>query len=339
VYGGSDDAQGTYRESMKAIVVHQLGPPEVLCLEDIAALAPAWRQVLVRVRAAGVNPVDASIRSGIGPTPQLPYTPGTDAGGVVEATGDAVDELSVGQRVYTHGSATGTYADFALCTPEQIAPLPDSLTFAQGAAIGTPYGTAYRALFQRGSARSGERLFVHGASGGVGLAAVQLAVAAGLEVIGSASTVAGRRLILEQGAAHVVDHSLSEHGDEVLELTDGRGVDLILETRSDVHLGADLLLLSRHGRVLCVGNRGPGNEGTVAVNARHLMRGEKTILGVMLHHVDATDLSAIHAALATGLHSGALRPVVTREYPLSQAAVAHRAIATGHTRGKLVLLP
>lgn len=308
-------------------------------MEELEEPTPAAGQVLIRVHAAGVNPVETYVRAGLGARPSLPYTPGTDAAGEVMALGLGAEGLRVGERVYTHGSLTGTYAELTLCVAADVAPLPPVISFAQGAAVGIPYATAFRALFQRGRARAGETVLVHGASGGVGIAAVQLAVAQGLAVIASVGGEDGRRLVLDQGAAHVVDHLSPGHYREVLELTGGRGVDVILEMRSDVHLGADLSLLAVRGRVMCIGNRGPGNEGEVAINARHLMRCEGEVLGVMLPQASAAEMAAIHRALADGLRSGALCPVVGRCFPLDEAAAAHHHLSVAPALGKLVLKP
>ena len=323
---------------MLAVQVHEFGDPDVLRLERVQDPVPGPGQVLVAVRAAGVNPVETYVRGGLGIHPPLPYTPGSDAAGVVVAAGAGVADVAPGDRVYTHGSLSGTYAELALCDAQQVSPLPEPLDFAAGAAIGVPYATAHHALFARGRARRGETVLIHGAAGGVGIAAVQLAAAAGLRVIGTASTAEGRRLVLSEGASHALDHASPEHGEELLELTGG-GVDLIVEMRSDVNLGGDLRLLAPRGRVLCVGNRGPQNQGEVSVNARELMRREGDILGVMLTESDPAQLAVLHAELAAGFRSRALRPAVSRSYPLAEAAAAHRDIAGGHTIGKLVLVP
>ncbi len=189
--------------------------------------------MLVRLRAVGVNPVETYVRSGqYAALPALPYTPGSDGAG--SRRGGRRPRTyhgprRVGDRVYTSGSLTGTYAEAALCAVAQVHPLPDAAAFAEGAALGVPYATAYRALFQRGGLRAGELVLVHGASGGVGLAAVQLAVAAGLAVHGTAGSEAGRRLVAAQGAAQVVDHRAAGHAAELLAATGGRGYDLIVE--------------------------------------------------------------------------------------------------------------
>ena len=161
---------------MKAIRVKEFGDPNVMKLEDVPDPKAGPGQVVVRVRAAGVNPVDAYIRSGMyGARASCPYTPGLDAGGIVEAVGDGVKNVKRGDRVFTVGTISGAYAELALCDAHRAHPLPDNVSFAQGAAITIPYGTAFRGLFHRAQAVAGEWVLVHGASGGVGIAGVQLA--------------------------------------------------------------------------------------------------------------------------------------------------------------------
>ena len=221
---------------MRAIRVHEFGDPDVLRLEELPELRPVEDEVLVRVQAAGVNPVDTYVRAGAyGKLPALPYTPGSDAAGVLP---------DGGARVYLSGSLSGAYAEYALCRPDQVHALPDHLSFAQGAALGVPYVTAYRALFQRAKALPGETVLVHGASGGVGLATVQFALAAGLTVVGTAGSDAGRELIAAQGAADVLDHRDPLHLRAAFDTTGGRGFDLIIELLASVNLGDDLTALA-----------------------------------------------------------------------------------------------
>src|SRR6476646_2707521 len=198
---------------MKAIRVHAFGGPEVLRLEEVSDPVPGPGQVVVRMRAIGVNPVETYIRQGIYGPKEFPYTPGSDGAGVVESVGTGLRRWKPGDRAYVGGSISGTYAEKALCTEAQVHPLPERVTFAQGAAVHTPYATAYRALHVRGRAAPGEAVLVHGATGGVGVAAVQLARAFGLTVVGTGGTEEGRRMVLEQGAHHVLDH----HGPGYLE--------------------------------------------------------------------------------------------------------------------------
>ncbi|HET7057511.1 MAG TPA: NADPH:quinone reductase, partial [Nitrospiraceae bacterium] len=234
---------------MKAIRVYAFGEPYVMRLEEVPDPKPRPGQVVVRVHAVGVNPVDAYIRAGLyNREAPVPYTPGSDAAGVIEAVGEGISKIKVGDRVYTAGTITGAYAESALCTLSQVHPLPERISFAQGAALYIPYATAYRALFQRAQARAGETVLVHGASGGVGIAAVQIARAAGLTVIGTAGTDRGRQLVLEQGAHHVLDHRAADYLTQIHALTDARGVDVILEMLANANLGKDLGVLAKQGR-------------------------------------------------------------------------------------------
>jgi NADPH2:quinone reductase len=319
---------------MKAIRVHRFGEPEVLQLEEVSDLRPGPGQVVVRVKAAGVNPVDTYIRAGAYTKPPVPYTPGFDGAGLVDAVGEGVKRVKPGDRVYIAGSITGTYAELALCDAAQVHPLPAPISFAQGAAVGIPYVTAYRSLFHCGRAQAGEVVFVHGASGGVGIAAVQLARAAGMTVIGTGGTEKGRALVAREGAHHVLDHKLPDYVQEVLALADGRGVDVILEMLANEHLGQDLGLLARGGRVVVIGCR-----GNVEINPREVMIREASIVGMVVFNASARELAGIHAALVAGLESGTLRPIVGKEMPLADAPSAHRAVMEPGAYGKVVLIP
>jgi NADPH:quinone reductase len=318
---------------MKAIRMHAFGPPEVLQLEEVPDPRPEAGQVVVRIHAVGVNPVETYIRGGVyAYKPGLPYTPGGDAAGVIAAVGPKVGGLKVGDRVYTAGTLSGAYAELALCGAEQVHPLPDSLSFAQGAGLNVPYVTAYRALNFRARARAGQTVLVHGASGGVGLAAVQFGAAAGLTVIGTGGTEAGRQRIREHGAAHVLDHKAPDYLEQLMKLTDGHGVDLILEMLANVNLGKDLTVLARAGCIVVIGCR-----GEVQINPRLLMRTEGSIVGLL--GGDPQETAAAHAAIGAGLRAGTLHPVVGRELPLARAPEAHHEIIESPSSGKIVLVP
>ena len=314
----------------------RFGPPEVLVLEDLPEPVPGPREVLVRVDAAGVNPVDTYVRAGTySELPALPYTPGGDAGGVIEALGASyAGELDIGRPVYTSGSVTGTYAQLVVCKGAQAHALPDRLSAAQGAALGTPYATAYRALFQRARAVAGETVLVHGASGGVGLAAVQFALAAGLAVIGTAGSREGRELVAAQGVEHVLAHGDPGHLAAAVELTSGRGVDVVVELLANANLGADPRALAKRGRVVVVGSR-----GRVEIDPRDLMDREADVRGMRMPNATAAELAEAHAAIGAGLADGSLKPAVGRELPLAEAPQAHREIIEGKASGKIVLVP
>jgi len=234
---------------MKAVQVHQFGGPEVLQLQDIPTPKPGPGQVLVRVHAAGVNPYDTYMRNGTYMIkPPLPYTPGSDAAGVVESMGEGVTRFKPGARVYTAKTVSGAYAEYALALESQVHALPDKISFAQGAGIWVPYGTAITALIHHAHARPGETVLIHGASGGVGTAAAQFARAIGMTVFGTAGTQKGMDLAKKEGAHQAFDHSKPGCADEIMKATGGRGVDVILEMLANVNLSTDFKLLAMNGR-------------------------------------------------------------------------------------------
>jgi NADPH2:quinone reductase len=319
---------------MKAIVVRENGGPEVLRCENVEELMPGAGQVLVKIHAVGINPVETYFRSGRYPVAKFPYTPGSDAAGEIAAVGDQVSSWSVGHRVYVGGSLTGTYAEYALVTPDQIHTLPDRVSFDQGAAVNVPYATAYRGLIDRAKAKPGETVLVHGASGGVGTAAVQLAHALGITTIGTASTENGRKLVAKNGADHVLDHSAAGYLDDIMKLTGGKGVDVILEMAAHINLGKDLTVLGKFGRVIVIGCRGP-----VEIIPNNLMGRDADIRGMTLFNSTPDDLTRIHAALVAGLTNGTLTPVVGKSFSLAQAPQSHLAVLEPGAYGKIVLTP
>jgi NADPH2:quinone reductase len=320
---------------MKAIRIHAFGGPEVLRLEDIPAPRPAAGQVLIRVRAAGVNPYDTYMRNGTyAIKPPLPYTPGSDAAGTIEGVGDGVTRFKPGDRVYTANTLTGAYAEQALALESQVIPLPDRASFSQGAGLWVPYGTAYHALRHHADARGGETVLVHGASGGVGLAAVQIARALGLVVLGTAGTPRGLELARREGAHHVFDHRAAGYQDAILAATGGQGVDVVLEMLANVNLGADLKLLARNGRVIVIGSR-----GDVTITPRDLMTRRAAIRAFTLWSITPPEEREVHAAIVAGLENGTLWPVVGKELPLAEAAQAHNDVMAPGAYGKIVLVP
>jgi NADPH2:quinone reductase len=319
---------------MKAIVVREFGGPQVMKLENMPEPSPGPNQVLIRVKAVGVNPVDTYIRSGTyARKPSLPYIPGADLAGIVEGVGSGVSRFKAGDRVYAY-AVDGASAELAVCDQAYAEPLPDRVSFQQGAAMGVPYGTAWRALFIRGRAHAGEALLVHGASGGVGTAAVQIARAHGLHVIGTAGTDDGLALIREQGAHEALNHRQPDYLQQVLPLTGGRGVDIVLEMLANVNLDRDLDVLAPRGRVVVIGNR-----GRVEIDPRKTMGKDAAILGMTLFNADAAEFKEIHAGLVAGLENGTLNPVIGKEMPLTDAAKAHEAVMESGAFGKIVLIP
>jgi NADPH2:quinone reductase len=320
---------------MKAILVRDFGAPEVMKLEEVPTPKPVAGQVLVKIRAGGVNPYDAYMRGGnYALKPALPYTPGGDGAGVVEAVGDGVKKLKVGDRVYLSHPLTGTYAEYALALESQAHRLPERISFSQGAGVFVPYGTAYHALYHHAKAHASEIVLVHGASGGVGIAAVQIARAMGLTVIGTAGTGKGLDLVKSEGAHFVFNHRTAGYQDAIREATGGHGADIILEMLANVNLGADLKMLAKLGRVIVIGSR-----GDATITPRDLMARKASVIGFTLWGISEAEEADVHAAIGAGLEDGTLRPVIGKEMPLAEAPRAHQEVMEPGAFGKIVLVP
>ena len=320
---------------MKAILVHEFGGPENLKLEEVPTPKPQAGQVLVKVHAAGVNPYDTYMRAGTyAIKPPLPYTPGSDAAGVVEAVGAGVERVKAGDRVYTAKTVSGAYAEYTVVLEEQALKLPQNVTFEQGAGVWVPYGTAYHAIHQGANARAGETVLVHGASGGVGTAAVQMARAFGLTVFGTAGSDKGLELVKKEGAHQVFQHSKAGCAEEILKATGGKGVDIILEMLANVNLAQDLKLLAINGRAIVIGSR-----GDISITPRDLMARRASVSGFTLWAATEAEVAEIHAGVGAGLENGTLRPVVGKKIPLAQAARAHKEVLEPGASGKIVLVP
>ena len=308
-------------------------------VEEIDALRPGPDDVIVRVHAAGVNPVEAYVRTGTyARKPPLPYVPGGDGAGAVEAVGAGVTGFTVGDRVYITSDnvsllGAGTYAEQARCSPAMLHRLPARVSFAQGAGVGIPYGTAYRSLVMRAGARAGDTILVHGATGGVGIAA-QLARALGMRVIGSGGTSEGLALLGEQGVDLAVNHTEPDYLQAVMAATGGRGVDVILEMAAHLNLDKDLGILAPRGRVVIIGSR-----GRIEIDPRQTMGRDAAVLGMALFTMTPSELVAMHMAIGAGLENATLVPIVGREFPLADAPRAHQTILTSRAKGKIVLVP
>ncbi|NUQ82445.1 MAG: NADPH:quinone reductase [Bacteroidetes bacterium] len=320
---------------MKAIRVLQPGPSSVMQLTEVPDLKPEPGQVLIRVKAAGVNPVDTYLRAGEqGYKPICPYTPGIDLAGEVVEISDGVIHVKPGDRVYSAGCLTGSYAEYALAKASQVFHLPDNLSFSQGATIHVPYATAYRALMLKANARPGETVLVHGGTGGVGIAAIQICRWKGMTAIATAGSAHGANILKSIGTSAVVDHHDPEHFQTIISLTEGRGVDIILEMMASLNLGKDLQLLRTAGRVVVVGSRGP-----VEINPRDIMSRDAMITGLALRNATDSELFAIHLDLIDGFKRGFLNPIISHEFPLSEAPHAHDLIMNTRAEGKIVLIP
>jgi len=318
---------------MKRIRVTEFGNPEVMKLEEAPDLHADNEQVVVKIHATGVNPVDHYCRSGIFSWVTLPYTPGFDGAGIIKSVGPEVVALKPGDRVYTAFNITGTYADEVVCDQSQVYPLPDTVSFEAGAGVFIPYGTAYRALFQRCRVEAGECVLVHGAAGAVGMASVQMALAAGCRVIGTAGSVEGRKLVEDSGAHLVLDHYDSNHFTQALDWTKGRGVDVVVEPVAD-NIGQDSNILATGGRIAVIGDRNP-----VEINPKTLTDRDASIMGVGIGNLPPASAPGMHAYLYEGLKNGVLKPYISRKFSLAEAPRAHTALFEKGASGKIVLIP
>ncbi len=327
---------------MQAIRVHRFGTLDdgstlELRIDDLPEPAPAAGEVLVEIEAIGVNPADTYVASGTyAIVPELPYTPGADAAGVVKAVGEGVTRWEEGDRVIvtatTAGRLRGCYADTCLCPEDGLIELPGHLSFAQGAAVNVAYVTAFRALIEIGRVKPGESVLIHGATGGVGTAAVQIALAHKLDVWATGGSDSGRKLLEQQGVAvdHILDHAADHHMSRLPE----RGVDVIIEMLANVNLPTDMAHMAHNGRIVVVGNR-----GEVTINARQLMGTQASIIGLNYWSGGDAALRRALTALSQGLANGDLKPVVQTELPLARCLDAWRQVMRNHSGGKIVLVP
>jgi NADPH:quinone reductase-like Zn-dependent oxidoreductase len=303
---------------MQAIRVHQYGESDVLNLETIAQPEPQPNEVLIRVQATGVNPIDWKIRSGSikesFPMP-MPYTPGMDIAGTVEAIGSEVKAFQVGQAVY--GELTvGAYAEFATASPDTIALKPQTLDFVQAASVPMVAMTAYQALFNHGDLQPGQTVLIHAASGGVGMFAVQFAKWKGAHAIGTASA-ANADFVRSLGADRVIDYKSTPFEQEV------QNVDVVLDT-----LGGDTQARS-------YGVLKPGGVLISVAAPPDAQKAQER--GVRAERIGMKPSSSLLEEIANLIDSGQIKTVIAQTFPLSEARQAQDLSQNGHVRGKVVL--
>ena len=322
---------------MKAIKINQFGSSENLVVEQAKIHTPAENEVLVNLHAAGVNPSDVYTLTGTyAIKPNLPYTPGRDGAGIVEQVGEQVTNVKVGDRVFIaslpNGKSTGTLAQQVVCESRFVHPLPEHISFEQGAALGIPALTAYRAIVGRANVKTGQTVFIHGASGAVGLQAVQIAKALGAKVIGTASRDSGKQLVKEAGADIVLDHINEKTIDTVLDANDGKGPDVIIEFLANENLQTDLQMIAKYGVIVIIGNR-----GDIEINPRLVMQKECDVRGMVLFNVSAEEHQELIYGVAKLMESKQLNPFVSYSYPLEEAGKAFDAVINGDHNGKVVV--
>lgn len=323
---------------MKAMRAPQFGGPELLRLEDAPDPQVKEGHVVIRVKATGVNPADLVRLSGRYPqTLPLPYIPGTDVCGEVEAVGAGVTHVRVGNRVFGRSLNGGGYAEKASLPGSEAIPLPANLSFAEGAAIPVPFYTAYVALHHKAALKAGETVLVSAGGGGVGVAAIQLAKAAGARVfttVGSREKAEGTRAL---GADVAINYKTQDFAAEVQKLTDSNGANVIIENVATDNLAKDFVALARYGRIVLIGTgTGKAPEATFAVSAA-LMK-DTTIHGMVLGN-SAASIPDIASALTAMFAVGTLKAIVHKSYLLSAAPQALQDLLAGKVFGKLVLVP
>jgi len=321
---------------MKAMRAHQFGGPEQLRFEDAPDPTVREGQVQIRVRAAGINPADLVRLSGRLQPLQLPYIPGTDVCGEVEAVGAGVTHLKKGDRVFGR-AVSGGYAEKTCLPASEAIPLPATLSFTEGAAIPIPFYTAYRALHHKAALKAGETVLISAGGGGVGVAAIQLAKVAGARVITTVGSQEKAARTRELGADVALNYREQDFAAEVQTLTDGKGVDVIIENVVADNLAKDFAALARNGRIVLIGTgTGKAPEATFGVFGA-LMK-DATIYGMSLVNAGASipDMARTLTRLFT---EGKLKAVVSPSYPLSEAPQALADLVAGKVFGKLVLTP
>lgn len=320
---------------MKAVQVREFGTADVLKISELPDPIPGNGEVLIRVRAAGVSPLDTYVReqSHGAPTPNLPYIPGFEAAGEIAAIGEGVKNFKVGDRVYVN-TFLGAYSELIVQHENSVYPLADSVCFSQGTLVANSYPTAYYALFDLARGKAGDLVFIHGASGAVGTAAVQLAKAAGMTVVGTAGSDRGLELIQQEGAHHALNHREPNYLQQALELTEGKGYDVILEMNASKKLADDVALVGTFGRIIVIG----GTDAAVTFDPTPILWKGASIIGLYIGLTTPEESAQIHNALYTQLQNNALRPIVGQEFALTDVAKAHEAVHQSSSAGKIVLI-
>ena len=343
---------------MKAVVLSGHGGPEVLSVEDRPDPELAPGQVRIAVRAAGINFADTLARVGLYPdAPKPPCVLGYEVAGEVDAVGDGVEDFKPGDRVMA-GTRFGGQASMVSVDAEQVIPLPDRLSFEQGAAFPVNYATAFAALVVMGGLREGERVLIHAAAGGVGISATQIARGIGAEIFGTASP-SKHDAIRAQGVKHAIDYRSQDFEAEVDRITGGEGIDLAIDALGPTSFRKDYRLLRPGGRLVMYGlseastEKGRNIPRALSALARMptatlpwwkslaVMNENKGVFGLnMLKWWDAegTINRAIDPMLLD-LQSGSLDPVVAEAFPFERAGEAHTFIAERRNIGKVVLVP
>jgi NADPH2:quinone reductase len=322
---------------MKAMRAHQFGGPEQLQFEEAPDPKVESGQLLIRVRAAGINPTDVMRLSGRFPQPfNLPYIPGIDVAGEVETVGPGASGFKKGDKVLGW-AVGGGYAEKASLVAGEAALLPPSLSFPEAAAIPIPFYTAYHALHGKARLMRGETVLISAGAGGVGVAAIQLAKAAGARVITTVGSEDKAERVRELGAEATINYRTQDFATEVQRLTEGRGAEVIIESVAADNLAKDFTAVAAAGRIALIGS-GTGKSADATFNVSTALRKEATICPMVVFNARAL-IPEMAAALTRLFIEGKIKAVVRKTYPLSEAGQAMNDLLAGKVIGKLVLLP
>ncbi len=324
---------------MKAVRIDEFGGREVLKTVLIDEPTPNANEVKIKLYTTGLNPNESYTITGnyAAFVPELPYVPGFDGAGIVEEVGPEVQNLKVGDRVFISGYKakrnTGTYAEKVVVDTEHVYHLPDKLSMDEGAALGIPMFTAYRALFQRADIKLGEYVLIHGASGAVGSLAIQMAKAVGAIVIGTSSTKEGRKQIIEMGADFAFNHLSEDNKRNFLRATDQRGPDVIIEMLANENLEMDMQIIADNGRIVIVGSR-----DSIEITPRHLMGNEALVTAASVARMTLEDKEEALHVIMNFIENDAIKPLIGKKFTLDDPAKAHKEMMEGSGNGRTVFV-
>ena len=322
---------------MKAVQIEEFGGPEVLKIADVEEPSPNKNEVKIKLYATGINPNEAYTITGeyAYNVPDLPYVPGYDGAGEVEEVGANVENVNIGDRVYLSAFGaernTGTYAEKVVVDATSIYPLPDGVSYKEGAGLGIPAFTAYRALFQKAKIKAGETVLIHGGSGAVGSLALQMAKAIGAIVIGTSSTEAGRESILNMGADYAIPHVTDGNKEKLLKITQEIGPDVIIEFLASANLETDTKIIADNGRIINVGSR-----DAIEITPRNLMTNEAMITGMTIINPGEEAMNEMRHGIFAFLNMGVLKPVIGQEFSLEEATEAHKSLMETSGSGRTI---
>ncbi|XJS11665.1 NADPH:quinone reductase [Aerococcaceae bacterium WGS1372] len=328
------------KEMMNAIVVKEFGGPDNLHYSQIEIPKTRAKQIKIKINAIGVNPNESYVLTGNYNLyqPELPFIPGFDAAGTVIEVGSDATKYKVGDRVFVGSfkklEQSGTYAEQMVVDEDIAIPLPENVSFEEGASLGIPAFTAYHVLFQRAKISENETIFIHGATGGVGTLAVQMAKAAGLTVIGSSSNEAGRKAILENGADYAIPHLSDDTLDQLLSITNNEGPDVIVEFLANKNLENDLKTIKTKGRIIVVGAR-----DSIEISPRLILSRNIDILGASLPNLTEKEYEEAKEGILKLLSSNQLKPIIGEQLDLKDAESVLDTITSRSGRGKSILIP